>query len=472
MTEFFRHMVHASLAICLLVPIICLLRRMFRGKIDSRILYATWLVVALRLLVPLSFAAEVPSSFQWLAAEAPTTVQDMLPEPWGVQPEGAVLPPVSSISPSVIIFVLWALGAATVGAVMVVRNYRFRRALAGLPMEHETWVKCNNRLLAKGISLPPVLISPIISSPCLYGAIRPTILLPDDAIWHDWLPYALLHEACHAKSHDTRWTLLQNVLCCVFWFHPLVWLAARLSRADAEMACDARVLACIDTPERFSYARALVNIASQKNQAQPAFAPGISFAGERLVERVRHIVENPAGKKAATVLTACVLCVLLAFSFVSAETADAPTARAAQAATLYEATASGYFTKSSLDGSFTPKHIIYGWAWVEAGGKSGYVKLDDLDFVQGAYQGAEATVCLTPGSPTRDRLNLRKAPAVESEVIDSYFYGVKVEVLEFGKTWCHIQAGEETGYMMTRFLAFDIDLENGNPVIPPTEAQI
>ena len=40
----------------------------------------------------------------------------------------------------------------------------------------------------------------------------------------------------------------------VHWFNPLVWLGARLSRVDGEMACDDRVTAKLQDIDRLAYA--------------------------------------------------------------------------------------------------------------------------------------------------------------------------------------------------------------------------
>jgi hypothetical protein len=67
----------------------------------------------------------------------------------------------------------------------------------------------------------------------------------------------LAHEQVHIDRRDALANLLQAAFQCVFWFNPLVHLAARRFRQDQELACDARVMAQYPNQRR-AYAEALL----------------------------------------------------------------------------------------------------------------------------------------------------------------------------------------------------------------------
>jgi TonB family protein len=97
-----------------------------------------------------------------------------------------------------------------------------------------------------------------VSVPMVCGLIHPMVLLPREA---DRWPLnqraaAIRHELAHVARKDLWTSLMAEVACAVYWFHPLVWLVARQLRHEQEMACDDAVLSAGFEPA--SYAEALV----------------------------------------------------------------------------------------------------------------------------------------------------------------------------------------------------------------------
>ena len=58
---------------------------------------------------------------------------------------------------------------------------------------------------------------------------------------------------------------------------------------------------------------------------------------------------------------------------------------------------------------------------------------------------------------TTATLKLRKAPDTSAKVLDTYKKDTIVTILEWGETWCHVQIGKRTGYMMTEYLSIPED---------------
>ncbi len=81
--------------------------------------------------------------------------------------------------------------------------------------------------------------------PALVGVFRPKVILPADFETR-YTPQeqslVLAHERVHLRRRDTLWNALVALLRCLFWFNPLVHLAASRLRVDQELACDAAVI--------------------------------------------------------------------------------------------------------------------------------------------------------------------------------------------------------------------------------------
>ena len=112
-------------------------------------------------------------------------------------------------------------------------------------------------------AVPRVIISSRVAMPCTAGWIRPVILLPDEyASWaRERLEVVLLHELSHIRRMDIVPHVLSEVARVVYWFNPLVWLAAARLRAEAERATDDRVVHAGARPS--DYAAHLLEIVRQ-----------------------------------------------------------------------------------------------------------------------------------------------------------------------------------------------------------------
>ena len=143
---------------------------------------------------------------------------------------------------------VWLLGAAILlvrlfGGVLAV--WRMERRAGEL--EDERWTMLTDRLsrrmrLGRIVRL---LRGPTSAVPMTWGAFRPVILLPAEAdAWdEDRRAAVLAHELAHVRRWDALTQWIAHLAVALFWFNPLVWIAARRVREEREHACDDAVLA-------------------------------------------------------------------------------------------------------------------------------------------------------------------------------------------------------------------------------------
>ena len=77
-----------------------------------------------------------------------------------------------------------------------------------------------------------------------WGLVWPKVILPRAAReWsRDRVRIVLCHELAHIRRGDWILQIAAQLVRCVYWFNPLVWMACARLRLESEQACDDRVL--------------------------------------------------------------------------------------------------------------------------------------------------------------------------------------------------------------------------------------
>ena len=320
------------------------LRQLFRRTVSRRMQYALWLLVLVRLLVPvnvgtlahnvLSAAAPVQAVVEERLDTPVLYVQDgterrpaqLLPgkesqgEPLSPPSDAAqtapadeyytVTPTYRTVTLSEALTYVWYAGMAGVGAWFLFTNLRFARALR----------KARTPYRVEGCRYPVYLVS-ALPSPCLFGVLRPAVYLNEKALQSpDALRFVLAHEQTHARHLDPLWSLLRGVCLTVYWFDPLVWLAAVLSREDCELACDEGTLRALGADERAAYGKTLLTLVPVCDKPQnPLLGATTMTSGKRsLKERITRIAENRQAKAAAVFAVVALAALVCAVSFTGA----------------------------------------------------------------------------------------------------------------------------------------------------------
>ncbi|MGI5930805.1 M56 family metallopeptidase [Pseudoflavonifractor sp.] len=327
-----------------LIVVIALLRLVLRGKISQRVQYALWLLVAVRLLVPVSFVSS-PVSVMNAVEPVTETIQisrteQQLPIGTGQiqnitgenppaqtgtvttpsQPQSGdtaqIQPTEPGVDPGTVLRWVWLAGAVVVGCWFLLSNLVFRRRLVR-----------SARPLA-GVDCPlPVYVSAGAPSPCLSGLVRPGIYLtPDCPTEGPGLKHILAHELTHRRQGDQFWALIRCLCLALYWFNPLVWLAAALSRRDCELSCDEGAIKLLGEGERTAYGRTLLSLVTTGSNPTELLrtATTMSSGARGLRERIALIAKKP--QRAVGVLAAALVVVAVAVgcTFTGAQTEETP----------------------------------------------------------------------------------------------------------------------------------------------------
>jgi len=204
----------------------------------------------------------------------------------------------------------------------VLSNHRFRKTLKADRIEPISGRALTQyEALCREMNVKPIPVYYVdpLPSACLVGCFRPYIALPL-TVKPQEIESVLRHELCHYKSKDHWWSLVRLACCAVHWFNPLVWLAARMSRTDSELACDERVIRTMNSDEKRVYAGVLVLAAAKRDlPGISVMSTGMSMTGRRLKKRVSSIVSGGKSHRGLAAGFALLASIALIGAFATAE---------------------------------------------------------------------------------------------------------------------------------------------------------
>jgi beta-lactamase regulating signal transducer with metallopeptidase domain len=216
------------------------------------------------------------------------------------------------ITGSILVLLRLALGTVRVG----------KLAREGSRVIDGAWLSLAQRVAGRlGINRPLTLLhGDRLGIPVTWGIVYPAVLLPPDA--EEWPEerrrFVLVHEMAHIKRFDALTQLAAQIAVAIFWFDPLIWLAAHRMRVEREHACDDYVLRDGTKPslyagELLDMVRSLGTPAHEK--AAPAFAALAMARRSEFEGRMLAILDPKLDRhtldRRSTFLTAAVVALLV-----------------------------------------------------------------------------------------------------------------------------------------------------------------
>jgi beta-lactamase regulating signal transducer with metallopeptidase domain len=228
---------------------------------------------------------EFPTKVVWFESAA------QMPEPASVSQTAS-----TPINWAEIVLFVWLGGFSVIAGRELWINLRFARRVRRFsrPLPAECTAILEGCARDFGMQkLPVALVTDCVSTPCLFGPIRPRILVPAgfcEGFSAEEIRFVFLHELAHLKRRDLPVVCLGAIARAVHWFNPMIWVAIRTWRGDMENACDDAVLT-VDAPHKAEYGMTLVKLATTTVAAPPLPALGIIGGDGQLKRRIVRIAE-------------------------------------------------------------------------------------------------------------------------------------------------------------------------------------
>lgn len=314
-----------------LIGLVLLGRFLLRGKISLRLQYGLWAVALVRLLLPVQiftsdfgagsiardvdisapvrqvyvsanedrYQREYDEAYRQVVARYESASEHV--DPIVIEKEAAHLAEKAvELDLTQLLLSLWFAGMVVMTSVICSCNVHL-----ALQLKRRRWA------LEVPDSLLPVYVTEAVPTPCIFGFFKPAIYLtPEAAKDGQVCAHVLEHELTHYRHLDHIWSVLRSLCLVLHWYNPLVWAAAKVSRADAELACDEGALARLGEEQRGDYGRTLIGLTCSAPISDLLLtATTMTGSAGSIRERIKLLMQRP--RNTVLTLTAVILLVTL-----------------------------------------------------------------------------------------------------------------------------------------------------------------
>ncbi len=310
MNEFMKVLLSLSVSGTLLLLLTLGLKSLYKNQIGKRWQYYIWIIVVLRFLLPFTPDTTIVGSlFQKFGT---ATIEKEIPTipnvPVSINPGSNVTEPIQTDLDNITatvkhepfdiyacLFFIWLVLAL----VLLVRKITIYQSFIQYIKAGNTEVSdikilnllsdCEEKLNIK--TRVELSYNPLIASPMMIGFFRPKIVLPVGEMKDKGLFYIFMHELIHYKQRDMFYKWLIQIVVCVHWFNPFVYLLEKEVNKSCELSCDEKVISILDDKARREYGNTLFSFLKSNNLYKSSLASvTLTEGAEQLKERLGAIM--------------------------------------------------------------------------------------------------------------------------------------------------------------------------------------
>lgn len=333
-TLFLRVVWLSATVSAVLLPLL-LASRWLQSRVKAKSLYILWLLLAVRLVVPVEITLPKPA----VTVQVPQyEVTIPTNRPSGELPNDQLSPVEPNVEPSlpqteqepdltaqtevplaVVLGTLWLTGVFAIALIQISSYLVTRRALLrwARPVSPETREQIQYLALRLGLKRTfQVRRSDRVRTAMVLGVLRPVLLLPQE----ECDPLVVLHELNHLRRRDLEYKGLMMAACWLHWFNPLVWWMSRVAGRNLELCCDEDVAGKENSAFRHRYGRLLLECATEG--AGPVLSSRFGSSKEELKARLTNLFVSK--KRGRALVCLALACAVLAGGLVACEQTQPP----------------------------------------------------------------------------------------------------------------------------------------------------
>lgn len=340
MTSLFKEILSMSLSGSLLILIILMIKPVLKERFSKAWHYYIWIIVFFRLLLPFSpeFGV-VDNLFKDIPAEATYSIQPAsgnsslsgnnneisTVEGGQVDSDSSVVTPDTNNKLSdywQISGWLWLAGMILLFIIKTIRYIHFIILMhnSSEPVSDKKILYLYERV-AKELKIhnrPMLKISNCLASPVLTGICKPIIYLTENTLsWEETsLYYVLRHELMHYKRQDLMYKWCCDLIICVHWFNPMVYIMNRRINIQCEVSCDEAVARDLSKEEKLAYGTVLITAVSEnRKNYYPILSSSLYEDKKSIKMRMEAIIMSKQSSKKTIIISTIVTIILCIASF-------------------------------------------------------------------------------------------------------------------------------------------------------------
>ena len=311
-----------TISVSLVAGFLLIIKNIFKDKLTPRWQYGIWVILALRILIPVRADKLVLLPFGVYLEMLKAFVEDSLGSAYtnlftATEPS-SVIPYFTSVPTSItdILFVIYIFGIIAFLCYYLTAYIKLRLVLKrGNEISLENKGDLQNFLSENKVKNIKVVSVEGINSAFICGVLSPVLVLP---FGRETNEKVLLHEIMHLKRLDSLQNIFWCILRCLHWCNPFMHYIFNIIGNDMEMLCDQRVLENLEGEERREYGVLLLNEVNKKYARMPG-TTSVSNGGKNISKRIEAIVRFKKYPKGMSLVSVCIAIILsLPCLFVSA----------------------------------------------------------------------------------------------------------------------------------------------------------
>ena len=289
LSPIFYKILYMSIVGTVLGILIVILTKYFDNKLSAKIKYLIMLIPILFLMIPIS-KIQVNTSNDFLMTSVIEKVETKLSKAQDLnysntskiesvkptinkekniknteQNQTSINAEIESITFHTIIPIIWLVGMGASLIVFVIGNIRLKYRITKSKKLEDVRIdmilaKCKEKLkINKKIDIK---IQNFNDSPCIYGIVKPQILLTEEFCKKDdkIIENVFMHELSHYKRKDMITNYLLLIMTSLHWFNPFVYGFFKKIRQEMELATDEIALSKMNKEQKKQYGFTLINL--------------------------------------------------------------------------------------------------------------------------------------------------------------------------------------------------------------------